>query len=153
MTIEEAADFFQDHPRVAPVLVTLCDVGLGYLQLGQWATTLSGGEAQRLKLGTELAKPDQRSTLYVLDEPTAGLHFHDIHQLLVVLRKLVAGGHTVVVVEHDLSLIAQADWIIDLGPEGGARGGRIVAVGSPDSLAVHAESATARALAAIRGND
>ncbi|MBU2790235.1 excinuclease ABC subunit UvrA [Acidithiobacillus caldus] len=147
MTIEEARGFFDPVPAVARKLQTLLDVGLGYLRLGQSATTLSGGEAQRVKLAKELSRRDTGRTLYLLDEPTTGLHFHDIAQLLEVLQKLVDAGNTVVVIEHNLDVIKTADWIVDLGPEGGNGGGSIVAVGTPEAIAGNAHSHTGRYLA------
>jgi excinuclease ABC subunit A len=147
MTIEDAARFFQSIPAVQPKLQTLLDVGLGYLRLGQNATTLSGGEAQRVKLARELAKRATGRTLYVLDEPTTGLHFHDVAQLLGVLQRLRDEGNTVVVIEHNLDVIKTADWLIDLGPEGGSAGGELVAVGTPEEVARVAKSHTGRYLA------
>ena len=135
MTVEDAADFFQNVPVVAKKLTTLMDVGLSYIRLGQNATTLSGGEAQRVKLAKELSKRDTGSTLYILDEPTTGLHFYDIEHLLHVLHRLRDRGNTVVVIEHNLDVIKTADWIIDLGPEGGDGGGTIVASGTPQDVA------------------
>lgn len=135
MTVEEAAKFFNDIPWLYERLKILEEVGLGYIELGQSATTLSGGEAQRIKLAAELGKPDTRKTLYLLDEPTTGLHFADIAQLLNVLQKLVDRGNTVVVIEHNLDVIKCADWIIDLGPEGGNRGGKVIAFGTPEEIA------------------
>ncbi|MCP4300362.1 MAG: excinuclease ABC subunit UvrA [Gammaproteobacteria bacterium] len=135
MTVEDAADFFRNVPVVARKLQTLMDVGLTYIRLGQNATTLSGGEAQRVKLAKELSKRDTGNTLYILDEPTTGLHFHDIEQLLGVLHRLRDHGNTVVVIEHNLDVIKTADWIIDLGPEGGDGGGRIIATGTPEQIA------------------
>jgi excinuclease ABC subunit A len=146
-TVEDAAALFAAHPQIAVVLGTLIDVGLGYVTLGQPATTLSGGEAQRVKLATELARRSTGRTLYVLDEPTTGLHFEDVRRLLEVLQALVDKGNTVVVVEHHLDVIAAADWVIDLGPEGGAAGGRVVAVGTPEEVVKIASSHTGRALA------
>ena len=134
-TVEEAVEFFEDIPWLYEKLKILEEVGLGYLELGQSATTLSGGEAQRIKLSAELGKRDTRRTLYLLDEPTTGLHFADIDQLLKVLQRLVDRGNTVVVIEHNLDVIKSADWVVDLGPEGGARGGRIVGVGTPEDIA------------------
>jgi excinuclease ABC subunit A len=125
------------------------DVGLGYITLGQSATTLSGGEAQRVKLSLELSKRDTGRTLYILDEPTTGLHFHDIDLLLKVLHRLRQHGNTVVVIEHNLDVIKTADWIVDLGPEGGAGGGRIIATGAPEDVAATAESHTGRYLAPV----
>jgi excinuclease ABC subunit A len=135
MTVEDAAEFFQNVPVVARKLRTLTDVGLTYIRLGQNATTLSGGEAQRVKLAKELSKRDTGNTLYILDEPTTGLHFHDIEQLLGVLHRLRDHGNTVVVIEHNLDVIKTADWVIDLGPEGGDGGGRIIATGTPEEVA------------------
>ena len=140
MTVEEAARFFQNVPAVSGKLQTLTDVGLSYVKLGQNATTLSGGEAQRVKLARELAKRATGRTLYILDEPTTGLHFHDVEQLLQVLHRLRDEGNTVVVIEHNLDVIKTADWVIDLGPEGGERGGRIVAEGTPEQVAAGADS-------------
>ena len=134
MTVEEALTFFEDYPRIKRKLQTLYSVGLGYIRLGQQATTLSGGEAQRVKLATELSKVQTGKTLYILDEPTTGLHFEDVRILLQVLKELVKKGNTVIVVEHNLDVIKSADWIIDLGPEGGDRGGYIVAEGTPLDL-------------------
>ena len=135
MTVEDAATFFENQPRVRQKLETMNDVGLGYIHLGQSATTLSGGEAQRIKLATELSKRDTGRTLYILDEPTTGLHFEDVRVLLTVLHRLVDRGNTVLVIEHNLDVIKTADWIIDLGPEGGTRGGMIVAAGTPEDVA------------------
>jgi len=142
MTVEAAADFFSAIPVVSHKLKTLLDVGLSYITLGQSATTLSGGEAQRIKLSRELSKRDTGRTLYILDEPTTGLHFHDIQQLLVVLNRLRDHGNTVVVIEHNLDVIKTADWIIDMGPEGGDGGGRILATGTPESILLEHQSAT-----------
>ncbi|MBV8048571.1 MAG: excinuclease ABC subunit UvrA [Paludibacterium sp.] len=147
MTVEQALEFFSAVPTVARKLQTLMDVGLGYIRLGQSATTLSGGEAQRVKLGLELSKRDTGRTLYILDEPTTGLHFHDIDLLLQVLHRLRENGNTVVVIEHNLDVIKTADWLIDLGPEGGGGGGRIIASGTPEALAAHPQSHTGRYLA------
>jgi excinuclease ABC subunit A len=135
MTVEDATSFFENQPRIHQKLVTLMDVGLGYIHLGQSATTLSGGEAQRVKLATELSKRDTGRTFYILDEPTTGLHFEDVRLLLEVLHRLVDRGNTVLVIEHNLDVIKTADWIIDLGPEGGDRGGAIVAAGTPEQVA------------------
>jgi excinuclease ABC subunit A len=143
MTIEEAAEFFSAIPSVSRILKTLTDVGLGYMHLGQQATTLSGGEAQRVKLATELSRRATGRTLYILDEPTTGLHFADIDKLLGVLHRLVDAGNTVVVIEHNLDVIKTADWIIDLGPDGGDRGGRLVASGTPEDVAAAKDSQTA----------
>jgi excinuclease ABC subunit A len=146
MTIADAAEFFSAVPTIARKLKTLLDVGLGYVRLGQSATTLSGGEAQRVKLSLELSKRDTGRTLYILDEPTTGLHFHDIKLLLEVLNRLRDAGNSVVVIEHNLDVIKTADWVIDLGPEGGDGGGRIVAAGTPEALARNDESKTGRYL-------
>ena len=134
MTIEEAAEFFSHVPHIARKLETLKSVGLGYVQLGQSALTLSGGEAQRVKLATELARPSTGKTLYILDEPTTGLHFADVKVLMEVIQRLVDKGNTVVMIEHNLDVICQADYIIDLGPEGGFRGGTIVDIGTPEEV-------------------
>ncbi len=146
MTVEEAEAFFKDVPHVHDRLETLMEVGLGYLKLGQSATTLSGGEAQRVKLSAELAKRSTGRTLYLLDEPTTGLHFADVKQLLQVLHKLVDKGNTVVVIEHNLDVIKTADWLIDLGPEGGDKGGNLVMAGTPEDIARHAKSYTGQYL-------
>jgi excinuclease ABC subunit A len=142
MTVAEAADFFSAVPTLARKLKTLIDVGLGYVRLGQSATTLSGGEAQRVKLSLELSKRDTGRTLYILDEPTTGLHFHDIKLLLEVLHRLRDAGNSVVVIEHNLDVIKTADWIVDLGPEGGDGGGRLVAQGTPEQVAANPASKT-----------
>ena len=149
MTVEEARDFFSAIPSVHRKLQTLMDVGLSYIRLGQAATTLSGGEAQRVKLAKELSKRDTGKTLYILDEPTTGLHFHDIKQLLAVLHRLRDHGNTVVVIEHNLDVVKTADWIVDLGPEGGSGGGNIIATGTPEALAEQSQSHTARFLKPI----
>ena len=149
MTVEEAAGFFDAIPAIRRKLQTLLDVGLSYVTLGQSATTLSGGEAQRIKLSRELSKRDTGHTLYILDEPTTGLHFHDIRQLLAVLHRLRDHGNTVVVIEHNLDVIKTADWIIDLGPEGGDGGGQIIAAGTPETLAAVTSSHTAQFLAPV----
>ena len=135
MTIEDARNFFDAVPAIARKLQTLIDVGLSYICLGQAATTLSGGEAQRVKLSRELSKRDTGKTLYILDEPTTGLHFHDIKQLLAVLHHLRDQGNTIVVIEHNLDVIKTADWLVDLGPEGGSGGGQIIAQGTPEQVA------------------
>lgn len=136
-------------PAIARKLAILMEVGLGYLRLGQAATTLSGGEAQRVKLALELSKRDTGRTLYILDEPTTGLHFHDVALLLSVLQRLRDAGNTVVVIEHNLDVIKTADWIVDLGPEGGDGGGRIVAAGTPEHVAAQQASHTGRCLRAV----
>lgn len=146
MTVEEGLDFFSSIPRIARKLRTLCDVGLGYIKIGQPATTLSGGEAQRVKLASELGKRATGRTIYILDEPTTGLHIADVHKLIDVLQKLVDGGNTVVVIEHNLDLIKTADYLIDLGPEGGDGGGSIVAQGTPEQVAKVRESYTGQYL-------
>ncbi|RZI44934.1 excinuclease ABC subunit UvrA [Herbaspirillum sp. HC18] len=147
MTVEEAHEFFKPVPVVARKLQTLLDVGLGYIRLGQSATTLSGGEAQRVKLSLELSKRDTGRTLYILDEPTTGLHFHDIDLLLKVIHRLRDQGNTVVIIEHNLDVIKTADWIVDLGPEGGAGGGKIIATGAPEEVAKNSASVTGKYLA------
>jgi excinuclease ABC subunit A len=146
MTVEEACTFFSAIPPVHRKLQTLVEVGLSYITLGQNAVTLSGGEAQRVKLARELSKRDTGKTLYILDEPTTGLHFHDIQQLLAVLHQLRDHGNTVIVIEHNLDVIKTADWIVDLGPEGGDGGGRIVAEGTPEHVAADPASHTGRFL-------
>jgi len=148
MTVEEAVTFFEHQPRILRKIQTLNEVGLGYISLGQHATTLSGGEAQRVKLATELSKRDTGKTLYILDEPTTGLHFQDISHLLDVLQKLVDKGNTVLVIEHNMDVIKSADHVIDLGPEGGEKGGRIIALGTPEEVAKNPASYTGRFLKA-----
>jgi excinuclease ABC subunit A len=149
MPVSEALDFFSNQPNIARYMQTLVDVGLGYVRLGQSAPTLSGGEAQRVKLASELAKRSTGHTLYLLDEPTTGLHFEDVRRLLTVLSRLVDQGNSVLVIEHNLDVIKTADWIIDLGPEGGRGGGLIVAEGTPEQVAQTAHSHTARFLAPL----
>jgi excinuclease ABC subunit A len=149
MTAEEALEVFRPVPAVRTKLQTLVDVGLGYIRLGQPATTLSGGEAQRVKLATELSRRATGKTVYMLDEPTTGLHFADVEKLLQVLHRLVDAGNTVIVIEHNLDVIKTADWIIDLGPEGGARGGEVVATGTPEQVAATPGSATGEYLARV----
>ena len=149
MSVAQAEDLFKHHPRIMKVLKTLTDVGLSYVKLGQPATTLSGGEAQRIKLARELARADTGRTLYILDEPTTGLHFEDIRKLLDVLQRLVTSGNTVVVIEHNLDVIKTADWVIDMGPEGGYRGGQIIAQGSPEQVAKVKASYTGQYLAKL----
>ena len=144
MTVEEAMKFFQNVPKIYSKVKTLYDVGLGYIKLGQPSTTLSGGEAQRIKLATELSKRSTGRTIYILDEPTTGLHFSDVHKLVKILHKLVEGGNTVVVIEHNLDVIKVADYIIDMGPDGGNRGGTVVVSGTPEEVAKHKTSYTAK---------
>ena len=146
MTVEEGVAFFENQPRIARKLQTLAEVGLGYIEIGQPATTLSGGEAQRVKLATELSKRSTGKTVYILDEPTTGLHTADVHQLLGILQKLVDGGNTVIVIEHNLDVIKSADYVIDLGPEGGDRGGTLVAAGTPEEIAEDPASYTGQYL-------
>ena len=149
LTVEAAHEFFKPVPIVARKLKTLLEVGLGYIRLGQSATTLSGGEAQRVKLSLELSKRDTGRTLYILDEPTTGLHFHDISLLLEVIHRLSDQGNTVVIIEHNLDVIKTADWVIDMGPEGGAGGGHIIAQGTPEKVARSKASFTGRYLAPL----
>jgi len=146
MDIEEVLDFFRAHPKIAKILNVLNDVGLGYIKLGQSATTLSGGEAQRIKLASELARKSTGKTLYILDEPTTGLHFEDITRLLSVLFALVEKGNSILIIEHNLDIIKSADHIIDLGPEGGDGGGQVVIVGTPEEVAKVSKSYTGRFL-------
>ena len=150
MTVNQATEFFESFAQINQKFQTLKDVGLGYIKLGQSATTLSGGEAQRIKLATELSKRNTGNTLYILDEPTTGLHFDDIKKLLDVLNRLVDAGNTVVVIEHNMDVIKSADWIVDLGPEGGDNGGRVVVSGTPEEVAKwHKESYTGKYLREI----
>jgi excinuclease ABC subunit A len=151
MTVDDALDFFANIPSVLTKLQTLQSVGLGYVKLGQSALTLSGGEAQRVKLALELSKRNTGSTFYILDEPTTGLHFEDVRKLLSVLQQLVDKGNTIVLIEHNLDVIKQADYIIDLGPEGGDGGGRVVATGTPEEVVRTSESHTGRYLKEILG--
>jgi excinuclease ABC subunit A len=146
MTIEQAVEFFENQPSILQRVQALYEVGLGYITLGQQSTTLSGGEAQRVKLATELARKQTGKTLYILDEPTTGLHFEDIRILLEVLQRLVDQGNTVIVIEHNMDIIKVADYIIDLGPEGGKGGGQILATGTPEQVAKHPTSFTAHFL-------
>jgi excinuclease ABC subunit A len=150
-SVDEALEFFKNIPKIKTKLQTLADVGLGYIRLGQSATTLSGGEAQRIKLSRELGKRVGGGTLYVLDEPTTGLHFADIDKLLQVLKRLTAAGNTVVVIEHNLDVIKNADYVIDLGPEGGEEGGRVIAEGTPEEVARRPDSHTGRFLKPVLG--
>jgi excinuclease ABC subunit A len=151
LSCEEAVSFFENQPTISRWLQTLVDVGLGYVRLGQPAPTLSGGEAQRVKLATELGKRSTGRTIYILDEPTTGLHFDDVRRLLGVLQRLVDAGNTILVIEHNLDVVKSADWIVDLGPEGGDGGGRIVAEGTPEQVAKTAGSYTGQYLAPILG--
>jgi excinuclease ABC subunit A len=146
MTVEEGMEFFENIPRAYTRLQTLVDVGLGYVKLGQTAPTLSGGEAQRVKLATELSKRATGKTLYLIDEPTTGLSFYDVHKLLDVLQRLVDKGNSIIVIEHNLDVIRCSDWAIDLGPEGGSKGGELVAVGTPEEVAKHPVSHTGKYL-------
>jgi excinuclease ABC subunit A len=152
MTVDEAVTFFRAVPKIYDPSLTLAEVGLGYIRLGQAATTLSGGEAQRIKLAAELSRKATGNTLYILDEPTTGLHFHDVAKLLEVLFKLRASGNTLLIIEHNLDVIKVADWLIDLGPEGGSGGGRIIAEGSPETVALNPESYTGQFLSRILRN-
>jgi excinuclease ABC subunit A len=146
MTINQAVEFFENVPNILPKIKTLQDVGLGYIKLGQSSTTLSGGESQRVKLATELSKKDTGKTLYILDEPTTGLHFEDIRILMDVLQKLVDRGNTVIIIEHNMDVIKLADYIIDMGPEGGREGGKILSVGTPEIIAKSPKGYTPRFL-------
>ena len=146
MTVEEACEFFENIPSISRKMNALKDVGLSYIKLGQPSTTLSGGEAQRIKLATELSKKSTGKTIYILDEPTTGLHFADVHRLVDILQKLSEGGNTVVVIEHNLEVIKTADYIIDIGPEGGDRGGTVVAQGTPEEIAQCEKSYTGQYL-------
>jgi excinuclease ABC subunit A len=151
LSIEEGLEFFGNQPTIARHLQTLVDVGLGYVRLGQPAPTLSGGEAQRVKLASELGKRATGRTIYILDEPTTGLHFEDVRRLLGVLQRLVDNGNTVLVIEHNLDVIKSADWIVDLGPAGGDGGGRVIAEGTPEQVAKTPESYTGAFLAPLLG--
>jgi excinuclease ABC subunit A len=142
MTVEEAVTFFEDVPGIYDRVKTLQEVGLGYLELGQSATTLSGGEAQRVKIASELYKPHIQKTIYILDEPTVGLHYHDVKKLIEILQALVTHGNTVVVIEHNMDLIKCADYILDIGPEGGDKGGQLIAKGTPEQVAANPKSYT-----------
>ena len=153
MSIDEACDFFESIPHIYRKIATLKSVGLGYIQLGQNALTLSGGEAQRVKLANELARPATSKTLYILDEPTTGLHFADVKQLMSVIQRLVDQGNSVVMIEHNLDVICQADYIIDIGPEGGNRGGNIIATGTPEDVAKVKESFTGQFIGPMLANN
>ena len=146
MTVEDANKFFHDIPPIHDKTKVLDEVGLGYIKLGQSSTTLSGGEAQRIKLATELARRDTGKTFYLFDEPTTGLHFDDIQKLLTVMHRLVARGNSIAVIEHNLDVIKNADWIIDMGPEGGDKGGRVIAEGTPEEVAKNPKSFTGKYL-------
>ena len=149
MTVEDAVEFFKAVPPIRDKMAMLWEVGLGYVKVGQQATTLSGGEAQRVKLAKELSRRSTGQTLYILDEPTTGLHFEDVRKLLEVLHRLVEQGNSVVVIEHNLDVIKTADWIIDMGPEGGVKGGQVVAEGTPEQVAKVAGSYTGQYLAPL----
>jgi excinuclease ABC subunit A len=146
MSIDEAVGFFENIPSIYRKIKTLQDVGLGYITLGQSSTTLSGGEAQRVKLATELSKKDTGNTFYILDEPTTGLHFEDVNVLLGVINRLVDRGNTVLIIEHNLDVIKTADWVIDMGPEGGKQGGQLLFAGTPEDLIKQKNSETGRFL-------
>ena len=146
MTVEESLDFFSNIPRIKQKIQTLYDVGLGYIKLGQPSTTLSGGEAQRVKLATELSKKPTGKTLYILDEPTTGLHMEDVRKLIEILQRLADTGNSIIVIEHNLDLIKTSDYIIDLGPEGGENGGEIIATGTPEEVCKVPESYTGKFL-------
>ena len=146
MTVEEALEFFEHIPTIQRKIQTLVDVGLSYIKLGQSSTKLSGGEAQRIKLATELSRRGTGKTVYILDEPTTGLHFADVHKLVEILRRLSEGGNTVIVIEHNLDVIKTADHIIDIGPEGGDGGGRVIACGTPEEIVEVKESYTGKYL-------
>ena len=147
MTVEEALTFFENVPAIRRKIETLYEVGLSYIKLGQPSTTLSGGEAQRIKLATELSRRDTGKTIYILDEPTTGLHFADVHKLVDILSRLTSGGNTVVVIEHNLDVIKTADYLIDMGPEGGDGGGTVVTAGTPEEVAQHPASYTGKYVA------
>jgi len=149
MTIDQAAEFFDSVPNIARKLQTLVEAGLGYIKLGQPATTFSGGEAQRIKLATELSKRSTGKTMYILDEPTTGLHSADVKRLLGILQQLVEGGNSMIIIEHNLDVIKSADWIIDMGPEGGIGGGTVVACGTPEDIAKVSNSFTGKYLKKI----
>jgi len=152
LSVMQAGELFADHPKIKRILDTLMDVGLSYIKLGQAATTLSGGEAQRIKLARELARRDTGKTLYILDEPTTGLHFSDVKLLLKVLSRLAEAGNTVIIIEHNMDVIKTADWVIDLGPDGGSSGGTIVAQGPPEKIAESPDSYTGLYLKKILNN-
>ena len=149
MTVDQAAEFFANIPAIYRKLSTIVEVGLGYIKLGQPATTFSGGEAQRIKLATELARQATGKTMYILDEPTTGLHSADVKRLLKILSKLVDAGNSMTIIEHNLDVIKSADWVIDMGPEGGAGGGQIVSTGTPEDIAKSANSWTGKYLKTV----
>ena len=151
LTVEDAQSFFEAIPAIERKMTLLCDVGLGYMKIGQPSTTLSGGEAQRIKLASELSKRATGKTIYILDEPTTGLHFEDVRKLMEVLQRLVEGGNTLVIIEHSLDVMKTADHIIDLGPEGGVRGGTVVGTGTPEEMAAHPTSHTGEYLRRVPG--
>lgn len=151
MTVEEALSFFEDIPSISDRLKSLDDVGLGYLKLGQSATTLSGGEAQRVKVSSELYRPHIQKSIYLLDEPTIGLHYEDVKKLIEIMQKLVDKGNTVLIIEHNMDLIKSSDFIIDIGPEGGVNGGQIVAKGTPEEVANNPKSFTGKYLKKVLG--
>lgn len=153
MTVEEAMKFFENVPSIYRKIATLNDVGLSYIRLGQPSTQLSGGEAQRIKLATELSRRGTGKTIYILDEPTTGLHFADVHKLVEILRRLSDGGNTVVVIEHNLDVIKCADYLIDIGPEGGDRGGTVIAQGTPEEVAENPDSYTGQYVKKYLAND
>lgn len=153
MTVDEGVEFFSNHPKISRKLKTLSDVGLGYIRIGQSSTTLSGGEAQRVKLATELSRRSTGRTLYILDEPTTGLHTYDVDKLREVLERLVDAGNTVVVIEHNLDIIKVADHVIDLGPEGGDGGGRVLVSGTPEQVAAYEASYTGQYLKKVLENE
>ena len=153
MTVDEALEFFINIPAIKRKLQTIADVGLGYIKLGQAATTLSGGEAQRVKLAAELSKRDTGKTVYILDEPTTGLHFADVQKLLDVLNRLVNLGNTVIIIEHNIDVIKNSDWIIDLGPEGGDKGGTVLAEGTPEQIAKNPKSYTGHYLKKVLNHE
>ena len=146
MTIDEAVEFFENIPAIVNKLKTIQEVGLGYIRLGQSATTFSGGEAQRIKIATELSRRSTGKTLYILDEPTTGLHTDDVKRLLQILNRLVDGGNTMVIIEHNLHVIKSADWVIDMGPEGGQHGGLVIAEGTPEQLSKRDDTPTGKFL-------
>ena len=149
MTVDEALEYFENQPQIRNKIQTLHDVGLGYIKLGQPSTTMSGGEAQRVKLATELSKVSTGKTVYILDEPTTGLHMYDVQNLISILQRLVDAGNTVIVIEHNLDVIKVADYIIDIGPEGGKFGGQVIATGTPEEIAKNKDSVTGQFVAKV----